>query len=380
MNKFYNLLSIVSGFFIKYLFQNVAVDDIIIIGSSTGNGFSDNGKHLFIYWHKQNKKAFFVTRSFQVYKRLKQEFGPQILYNYSFRGISKIIRAQYYFFTHNEADILFAHNKKTQIICLFHGMPIKCIYNDYRGKGPRKNKIVSALFKKFAVGFKTQEFDLIVSTGAFFNKFLKSAFQNENVKVLSYPRINYLADRIRSHSVSSTGYKTILYMPTHRDYGFGSLNPFIFYNDTEFLNDLSKQYYEVRYRFHPNMTKSLEKVEENFNKEMLDKNLDAQDALSSADILISDYSSCVFDYLICEKPIVFYHYDDYETADNNLYYKVETLNIGPVVKTEAELKNIITKIVADQIYRNGLIENIKRIKNKYVEETNGWNDYTYFEI
>lgn len=376
--KIITLWNIFSGYIIKLLFKNVEVKDYAIIGSSSGFGFTDNGRHLFLHAYNNNKKnTYFVTKSYKLYKQLNSAYPGQILYNYSFNGLKKILTAKYYFFTHNRGDILFAHNVNTKKVCVFHGMPIKCIGHDYKGKGLRRNSTITRLNNKYAVGFVSKDYYFSVSLAPFFSQFIATAWKNDSIRIMSYPRMNYLDDLIKSgQGVKKEGPQIILYMPTHRDYGHGTLNPLIFNNDPQTLGFLARHNYAVKYRFHPNMKPKLKELD-NYDAiaPMLDQYADSQDALYNADVLISDYSSCVFDYLICERPIVFYHYDDYETSDNNIYYTVESLGLGPIAKTEEELGALLKKIASDEEYKQLLIDNIRKIKDKYVAPNGGWLDY-----
>lgn len=47
----------------------------------------------------------------------------------------------------------------------------------------------------------------------------------------------------------------------------------------------------------------------------------AFEALGAADILISDYSSCFFDYLVLNRPIIhfIYDYESYKRKDRGIY-------------------------------------------------------------
>lgn len=382
MDKLRTAFNIFLGWLIKYLYPKPPVKNHIIIGSSSGRAFSDNGMHLFKFAFSEHyENVYFVTASFSLYNQLKKRFGKQILFNYSLSGIKKILSADAYFFTHNRGDVLFIHNKKTQKICMFHGMPIKCVGTDYHGPLLRKNKLITSLYNKFVVGFSYIDYDLIVSTASFFNPFLASAWKNEKIKVMSYPRINYLQDQLKKKVFDNNTPRRIVYMPTHRSFGFGELNPLIFNNDPTFKNFLYSNNYEIKYRFHPNMKK---KIKETFNDERIirefDEHDDAQDVLLNADILISDFSSCVFDYLVCEKPIIFYHYDNYAEEDNPVYFDVQSLGIGPVVKCEDDLKAVIREIITNNAYKSELINTIRLVKNKYIDtiHTNGWSDYMPF--
>lgn len=66
--------------------------------------------------------------------------------------------------------------------------------------------------------------------------------------------------------------------------------------------------------------------------------------LGATDILISDYSSIVFEYSILNRPMIFYAYDlaEFETDGRGFYRNYRTYVPGPVVTTPAELKAAIS--------------------------------------
>ena len=69
------------------------------------------------------------------------------------------------------------------------------------------------------------------------------------------------------------------------------------------------------------------------------------DLIKVSDILISDYSSIVFDYSIMERPIFCYGYDyDTYSAERGLYTDLDTLFSHGVLRTEDEVLNAIQEI------------------------------------
>ena len=66
---------------------------------------------------------------------------------------------------------------------------------------------------------------------------------------------------------------------------------------------------------------------------------DAQELLASADILVTDYSSCFFDYVLRDKPVIhyMYDYDRYKNDDRGFYFDVDFVRSGKIVKTTDEL-------------------------------------------
>jgi len=70
--------------------------------------------------------------------------------------------------------------------------------------------------------------------------------------------------------------------------------------------------------------------------------------LKRVDCLIADYSSIFVDYLLLNRPIIFFPYDLEEyTANEGLYYKYEAITPGDVVKSDRELYDSMERIAED---------------------------------
>jgi CDP-glycerol glycerophosphotransferase (TagB/SpsB family) len=65
---------------------------------------------------------------------------------------------------------------------------------------------------------------------------------------------------------------------------------------------------------------------------------DMQELLLAADILITDYSSCFYDYLLLEKPILFYIFDEEEySLARGVHEPVHKTAPGIICRTSEEL-------------------------------------------
>ncbi|MGI3779735.1 MAG: CDP-glycerol glycerophosphotransferase family protein, partial [Janthinobacterium lividum] len=66
---------------------------------------------------------------------------------------------------------------------------------------------------------------------------------------------------------------------------------------------------------------------------------DVAELFLAADVLVTDYSSTMFDFAATGKPIVFYAYDlaDYRDSLRGFYFDLESLAPGPVVSRPGEL-------------------------------------------
>ena len=69
---------------------------------------------------------------------------------------------------------------------------------------------------------------------------------------------------------------------------------------------------------------------------------DVNDVLLAADVLVTDYSSMCFDYMLLDRPAVFFMYDldRYGNDLRGFYFPVEDMP-GPIVRTQDELVEVL---------------------------------------
>ena len=133
------------------------------------------------------------------------------------------------------------------------------------------------------------------------------------------------------------GRKVILYAPTFR--GENVFNIDYVDVDLERLSKALGDQYVILYKLHPLHTaKNLGTGENIINV----SSRDLYEVFAVADILISDYSSLIFDFSILEKPMVFFVPDlkQYE-QERGLYYNFMEFAPGPVCFTEDEVVKAI---------------------------------------
>ena len=89
------------------------------------------------------------------------------------------------------------------------------------------------------------------------------------------------------------------------------------------------------------------------------------DILIMTDLLITDYSSIVFEYSLLERPMIFYadDLDSYE-HERDFYYPYESFVPGPIVRNTDELIEVLNNSECDY-------EKIKSFKNKFFDYTDG---------
>ncbi|MFT5204240.1 MAG: CDP-glycerol glycerophosphotransferase (TagB/SpsB family) [Candidatus Aldehydirespiratoraceae bacterium] len=83
---------------------------------------------------------------------------------------------------------------------------------------------------------------------------------------------------------------------------------------------------------------------------MIDPHMDPTDAYPHADGMISDFSSAPFDFMLLERPIVYYVPDMQSFTDHRpLMYQLEEVAVGPMCANEDELTKALTAARIDGI-------------------------------
>ena len=78
--------------------------------------------------------------------------------------------------------------------------------------------------------------------------------------------------------------------------------------------------------------------------------------MPAADILVTDYSSIIFEWSLLDRPIVYYAYDiDEYINDRGLYYPFEEYVYGKIAKNPSELADAISKMQIDENARSRFI-------------------------
>lgn len=140
-----------------------------------------------------------------------------------------------------------------------------------------------------------------------------------------------------------TNKKLILYAPTYRGSVREAKSP-----DQLDILQMKKELgdgYLLLIKQHPFVKKKavIPKEAEDFAYDVSDMRI--EDLIMASDLLITDYSSIVFEYSLFEKPMLFFACDleDYE-QQRGFYYPVTEMMPGPVAKTTHDVTRIIRRM------------------------------------
>ena len=293
-------------------------------------------------------------------------------------------------------DIPAYRSRNTIKINLFHGMASKKIYHSSKFIKNIFKKNLYNKIKKILLGFCfTDEYDLITVTNDFFLKNYRKAFLNQNVKILGMPRDDFLMDKknslifkkkIHKKLNIKLSKKIILYLPTFRDKSVQAKNELEFLHSDKLNKILSKNNCIILFKNHffTSQYNKRKKIKLSKNLIYLNDEFLTQELLKISDCLITDYSSVHIDYLLLNKPIIFYCYDikRYVTNDRelNFNYNNDLFTPGKKIFNPKSLikylDQIITKHKITDKYKNYRILS-KIFFFKYIDNKNSERVYNY---
>lgn len=241
---------------------------------------------------------------------------------------------------------------QTTYIQTWHGTPLKKMLYDIENIMGRSDDYLDR------VSAATKAWDYLVSPSTYATNAFKSAFkyQGEIVET-GYPRndVFYKEDRfnqavkVRNRLNIARDKKVILYAPTFRDNQTSKKNKFQFEipMDLYEIKDSLGDDYIILLRMHVVISNKV-KIDEELQDFVMNVSnySDIQELLLITDILVTDYSSVMFDYANTKRPLLFYTYDLEEYRDDirGFYMDFENEAPGPLIRTTDELVESINRI------------------------------------
>lgn len=223
----------------------------------------------------------------------------------------------------------------------WHGVPLKYLGMDERSIDPR--------IKSW---YKYSKFDLMCACSNYDLNIFKNVFPNSknSIKITGLPRNDELLENVNLEKIRNLlnlpkGKKIVLFAPTYRDYARVSENEsldsvnILFKNVPKKVIEKFFEKYVVLYRGH-----YLTKLEDDIEGEIVDvTNYDnLNELMLISDVLISDYSSLIFDYSVLEKPIYLYVHDYTKySKSRGMYVNIDELGLPIFSEAETLLQAIV---------------------------------------
>ncbi len=332
-------------------------DLVVFVGHNQG-ALIDNVKYLFLHAaeHDYGFEPVFLTRLPGEYRLLKDRGLPVGRIDSSVKTLTSAAMLVMDDLPVMEAYCLGIGAKKLQ---LWHGIPLKKIGFPEIDSGVNMPED-KAEYLRF--GYSSCE--TVLSTSPWVTETLFSkVFKAREFIELGYPRNDVLLRPLEKDDLLNAdtecyaalrrhkrnGGKVVVYMPTWRDTGLNFLDENgQFVLDPRKLGDFSARHNVLFVlKLHPYMDDRL--LGDLPGVIRYASRRDIYPALPLADALITDYSSIYFDYLLLDRPIVFFAYDlpRYLSRDREMFFPFAEMTPGPVATTQADALEALRTILED---------------------------------
>ncbi|MGY2004315.1 CDP-glycerol glycerophosphotransferase family protein [Blastococcus sp. SYSU DS1024] len=166
--------------------------------------------------------------------------------------------------------------------------------------------------------------------------------------LLSSPRREELRTQVRADLGIEPGQTVVLYTPTWRDdlvFEKAGSKDFEFAIDLEDFSARLGEDHVLLLRLHNMVMDRLEIVDGSAVRDVCN-HPDIRDLYLAADMMVTDYSSTMFDFAITGRPLLFYTYDleNYRDQLRGFYFDLEDVAPGPLVRDSRELVSAIADV------------------------------------
>ena len=358
----YSLYYYIFSFLLRFLGLFVKTDeDLVLFVEYSGRKYDDSPKVLYEYMKGNSDYYGYKTVwAFEKPEEYNLPVGEKIKID-SWKYYITALKAKYWITNSSITRGLNFKKKKTKYIIFQHGTAAIKVLGDDIKKGNKSFKIKSG-----------DHPDMYIIQGKKEKGLIEKAFGHKGkIYELGLPRndelYNATAERIQESRKKlgiPDGKKVIIYTPTFREFKkdskIGSYIEFPF--DIEKMRAAFSDEYVLVVTAHYEVEKML-KVPKNDKFVINAFNYpNINDILLAGDVMISDYSSVIFDYSILERPIFCFGYDyDEYMVERGTYANLEELFCDGVIKDQDTL---IEKIKNMDFQKECM--HAKKIKNEYL--------------
>lgn len=353
--------------------------DIILFESSVGRNYSGNPRYIYEEMLRQSldKKYKLVW----ILNDTKTEI-PGVC--------EKIKRARFKYFYYSiiaklwifdsRQHIFLKKKDSTKYIQTWHGTPLKKLVLDMETLNMGGDQDLKGYQEKFLESVEL--WDYLISQNEFSTETLKRAFSFKKEVIESgYPRNDILVNKNNSSEIEKLkdkynipkNKKVILYAPTWRDDYFHSNGIYKFFSDLNLgllQNELNDEYV-LLIKYHYLVKDKINWAAYGDFIMPFNETIDIQELYLISDILITDYSSVMFDYSVLRRPMFFYISDfgDYRNNLRGFYFNMFEECPGPIVKNTQDL---ISEIKYYEI--NEYMDKYSDKYNMFVSKYAPWDD------
>ena len=299
--------------------------------------FSGNVKSLFLSAESEYSKVF-ISSNRKLISQL-QEQGHKAYTRYSFEGIYHSLKAGTYVYSGFPSDINYWLSRGAKYVNVWHGTPIKKIERDVStGYYSLRNRFRSVYL--FAAPYLLTKPDALLVSSPYEEKCFATAFAlDESSFVRAFP------PRLESLSSTSNQKKrtaNILYTPTWRDDQSFKVEDYVDWHSFNTFLEMQELVFYIKP--HPS-DNAIYPGTEFSHIATISKDEDIYSEIKKMDILVSDYSSMIFEGLYLAMPVILFcpDYVSYTQKNRELYIDPRSIFKSAISSSQEELEENILK-------------------------------------
>ncbi len=347
--------------------------DLWVFSGFNKKNYMDNTKYLYEYVleHYPQIKAVWITADEEIFEELTEAGKPVV--RADTRQCRKLVAKAAVAFTDHfkmsDYGALSGMNDELKIVQLWHGVGLKAIgdlknttvpgvkFSDDILPSPEDSKaqLRRKKLRYWCYAFHRELFEkyfMLVCPGPERVAMVADPWHipHENCFYSGHPRNIHL----HSDKTPHEGLR-VLYAPTYRwsEVDEKNLVNQIVESGSEIQEALERLSGEIMIRLHPHTWRNygaiLDRLAEKFDRIKIDHEKDIYTTLAGYDILISDYSSIAYDFILLDRPAIFFNYDfqKFIRQECNLNYDYEEYSPGPKTSTWAQTLAAIEEYAKD---------------------------------
>lgn len=319
--------------------------------------FAGNAKYLFLHFatSRPDIKPCYLTLNRQVFKELQAAGLPTALFPEepalrALAGAQVVVVDDFHYRLHG----MELFTKGAKIVQLWHGVGFKKIGFLEAASTINLDQEKREYLRRMYSGY-----DAVISTSPFYTKNLfETSFAAEEIWETGYPRNDVLLRRLDKYDLLGSDPKlyaslrtmhnelcTCLYAPTFRDdqgdpFQHGALD---LASLSEFLEQQCIALFIKMHQFSKRYD-----VKNLPNVHIIPNELDIYPLLPCFSCMITDYSSIYMDYLLLQRPVIFFPYDqeDYYLRLREFQFDYNDMTPGPKCMTQKELHQALQQAAA----------------------------------
>lgn len=325
---------------------------LIVLGSNSTNAVTGSPKALLESIRKEHPsiKAFLLT---------KKPTNPGEIKANSLSSLRVFLRAKYLISSHGLSDFgLFRFSSRKRMLVTWHGIALKACGHVAKNLTKEGRKTLEEYVRATSACIASSTYDAAILS-------LMFGYAGGQMKITGRPRNDCLIgkkgqgkNKLREFIPNLSDETTVvLYAPTFRDEVmrrrglFLRLFPFADMTEDSLEDFLKDEDVVILIRAHINTAL----VPISFESERIvdfsaDVCQDVNDILSEVDIMMSDYSSIAYDFLLLDRPVLFvpYDIDDYLKYRGLIVDDYDFWTPGPKISTFGEFTKEIRSYIAGE--------------------------------